>query len=143
MADLVVLALTCDVTRSVMFQLSCYRNDTMYGFMNDPKVNDNHHSLSHAADGHSADSGWRKVNRWIFDQIIHLLNKLDAVKEPNGLSILDNSLAVYNSDCGDGASHDHKNCRSLSGEARVASFRPGGSSSSRRTRRPMASTLRC
>ena len=109
MADLVVLAFTCDVTRSVMFQLSCYRNDAMYGFMKDPRVNDNHHSLSHAGDTHSADSGWRKVNRWIFDQIFYLLNKLDSVKDANGMSILDNSLAVYNSDCGDGASHDHKN----------------------------------
>jgi hypothetical protein len=109
MADLVVLAFTCDVTRSVMFQLSCYRNDAMYGFMKDPKVNDNHHSLSHAGDTHSADSGWRKVNRWIFGEIFYLLNKLDSVKEANGMSILDNSLAVYNSDCGDGASHDHKN----------------------------------
>jgi hypothetical protein len=109
MADLVVLALTCDVTRSVMFQLSCYRNDTMFGFMDDPKVNDNHHSLSHAGDNKAADSGWRKVNRWNFDQIAYLLGKLDAVQEPNGLSILDNSLAVFNSDCGDGASHDHWN----------------------------------
>jgi len=109
MADLVALAFTCDMTRSVMFQLSCYRNDAMYGFMNDPRVNDNHHSLSHAGDTHSADSGWRKVNRWIFGQIFYLLNKLDSVKEANGMSILDNSLAVYNSDCGDGASHDHKN----------------------------------
>ncbi len=40
MADLVALAFTCDVTRSVMFQLSCYRNDAMYGFMKDPRVND-------------------------------------------------------------------------------------------------------
>ncbi len=109
MADLIALAFTCDATRSVMFQLSCYRNDAMYGFLNDAKVNDNHHSLSHAGDTHSADSGWRKVDRWIFDQMFYLLNKLDEVKEANGLSILDNSLAVYNNDCGDGNSHDHLN----------------------------------
>jgi hypothetical protein len=107
MADLVVLGFTCDVTRSVMFQLSCYRNDGMYSFLNDKKVNDDHHSLSHAFDYKSADSGYRKVDRWIFDQIFYLLNKLDQVKEPNGGSILDNSLAVFNSDVGDGFQHWH------------------------------------
>jgi hypothetical protein len=107
MADLVVLGFTCDVTRSVMFQLSCYRNDAMYSFLNDKKVNDDHHSLSHAFDYKSADSGYRKVDRWIFDQIFYLLNKLDQVKEPNGASILDNSLAVFNSDVGDGFQHWH------------------------------------
>jgi len=107
MADLVVLGFTCDLTRSVMLQLSCYRNDTMYSFLNDKKVNDNHHSLSHAFDYKSADSGYRKVDRWIFDQIFYLVNKLDQVKEANGLSILDNSLAIFNSDVGDGFQHWH------------------------------------
>ena len=107
MADLVVLGFTCDVTRSVMFQMSCYRNDGMYSFLKDKKVNDDHHSLSHAFDYKSADSGYRKVDRWIFDQIFYLLNKLDQVKESNGLSILDNSLAIFNSDVGDGFQHWH------------------------------------
>ena len=107
MADLVVLGFTCDLARSVMFQLSCYRNDGMFSFLNDKSVNDNHHSLSHAIDYMSADSGYRKVDRWIFDQIFYLLNKLDQVKESNGLSILDNSLAVFNSDVGDGFQHYH------------------------------------
>jgi hypothetical protein len=107
MADLVVLGFTCDLTRSVMFQLSCYRNDGMYAFLADKKVNDDHHSLSHAFDYKSKDSGYRKVDRWIFDQIFYLLNKLDQVKESNGLSILDNSLAIFNSDVGDGFQHWH------------------------------------
>jgi hypothetical protein len=107
MADLVVLGFTCDLTRSVMFQMSCYRNDTMYSFLNDKAVNDNHHSLSHLPGYKSADSGYRKVDRWIFDQIFYMLNKLDQVKEPNGLSILDNSLAIFNSDVGDGFQHWH------------------------------------
>jgi len=72
MADLVALAFTCDATRSVMFQLTCYRNDAMYGFLSDPRVNDNHHSLSHAGDTHSADSGWRKVDRWIFESDVFI-----------------------------------------------------------------------
>jgi hypothetical protein len=107
MADLVVLGFTCDLTRSVMFQMSCYQNDAVYSFLQDKMVNDNHHSLSHLPSYNKPDSGYRKVDRWIFDQIFYLLNKLDQVKEPNGLSILDNSLAVFNSDVGDGFQHWH------------------------------------
>jgi hypothetical protein len=107
MADLVVLGFTCDVTRSVMFQLTRYQNDDVYGFLGDKAVNDNHHSLSHLRGYKDPDSGYRKVDRWIFDQIFYLLNKLDQVKEPNGLSILDNGLAIFNSDVGDGFQHWH------------------------------------
>lgn len=110
MADLVVLGLTCDLTRSVMFELSCYRNDLMYqDFMmaNNPAVNTDHHNLSHSFSYKAADSGYRIVCRWFFDQIFYLVNKLDKVIEPNGLSILDNSLAIFNSDVGDGFQHYH------------------------------------
>ena len=107
MSDLIALAFTCNVARTVMFQLSCYRNDAMYAsFL---KVKDNHHSLSHAGNVTAPDSDYRIVCRWIMDQVAQLLTKLDEFKEPNGLSILDNSLTVYNSDAGDGNSHDHKN----------------------------------
>ena len=76
-------------------------------FLNDKAVNTDHHSLSHLSSYKSADSGYRIVDRWIFDQIFYLVNKLDKVIEPNGLSILDNSLAIFNSDVGDGFQHWH------------------------------------
>ena len=103
MADLSVLAMQCDVTRIIMLQLSCYRNDSYYGFLN---VNNNHHSLSHAGDEATPNSGYRIVNRWIGDQLGYLFNRMNAVVEPTG-TLLDNSIAVYNNDCGDGNSHDH------------------------------------
>ncbi len=91
-----------------MFQISCYRNDLHYkDFMNEPKVNNDHHSLSHDGATKPADHGYRLVCRWYFDQIFYLLNKLDKIIEPNGLSVLDNSLAIFNSDVGDGFQHWH------------------------------------
>lgn len=109
MSNLIALAFTCDATRTVMLQLSCYRNDAMYaGFLG---VNDNHHSLSHAGNVRSTnpDSGWRIVCRWLMDQIGALFITLDSIKEPNGMSVLENSIAVYNNDDGWGDIHDHKN----------------------------------
>ncbi len=74
--------------------------------MNEPKVNTDHHSLSHDPNK-TADHGYRLVDRWIFDQIFYMLNKLDKIIEPNGLSVLDNSLAIFKSDVGDGLQHWH------------------------------------
>lgn len=105
MADLSVLAMQCDVTRIIMLQMSCYRNDAHYAFLN---VSNNHHNLSHAGGESAPNSDYRIVNRWIGDQLGYLFNKMDAVKEPTG-TLLDNSLSVYNNDCGDGNSHDHRN----------------------------------
>lgn len=105
MADLSVLAMQCDVTRVIMLQLSCYRNDAHFAFLN---VSNNHHSLSHAGGESAPNSDYRIVNRWIGDQLGYLFNKMDLVKEPTG-TLLDNSLSVFNNDCGDGNSHDHRN----------------------------------
>lgn len=104
MSDLAVLALQCDATRVIMLQLSCYRNDSHYGFLN---ASDNHHSLSHAGDD-SPDSDYRKVSRWMMDQVGYLFNKMDQIVEPDG-TLLQNSLGVFNNDCGNGGAHDHLN----------------------------------
>jgi hypothetical protein len=105
MADLTVLALQCDATRVVMLHMGCYRNDNHYGFLN---ASDNHHSLSHAADWAAPDSDYRIVSRWLMDQAGYLFNKMNEVVEPDG-TLLQNSLGVYNNDCGEGDSHDHLN----------------------------------
>ena len=55
-------------TRSVMFEMTCYRNDTHYqDFLSSTYklVNTDHHSLSHLPSYKSADSGYRIVDRWI------------------------------------------------------------------------------
>ncbi|HET6281211.1 MAG TPA: DUF1552 domain-containing protein [Polyangia bacterium] len=104
MADLSILAMQCDVTRIIMLQMSCYRNDAHYSFLN---VSNNHHNLSHAGGEAAPNSDYRIVNRWIGDQLGYLFNTMDAVKEPTG-TLLDNSIGVFNNDCGDGNSHDHR-----------------------------------
>jgi len=105
MADLSVLAMQCDATRIISLQISCYRNDSYYAFLG---VNDNHHSLSHAADQAAPNSGYRQVCWWIGDQLGYLLTQMNSVIEPTG-TLLDNSLVVYNNDCGRGDVHDHLN----------------------------------
>jgi hypothetical protein len=105
MSDLIVLAMQCDVTRIFMLQLSCYRNDNHFGFLD---ASNNHHSLSHAGNQRDPDSDFRKVCYWLGDQLGELIKKMDAVVEPDG-TLLDNGLVVYNNDCGLGDKHDHNN----------------------------------
>ncbi len=105
MADLSVLAMQCDVTRIIMLQMACYRNDAYFSFLG---VSNNHHALSHAGGEALPNSEYRIVNRWIGDQVGYLFNRMDAVKEPTG-TLLDNSIGVFNNDSGDGNSHDHRN----------------------------------
>ncbi len=63
-------------------------------------------ALSHAAGEAAPNSDYRIVNRWIGDQLGSLFNRMNAVMEPTG-TLLDNSISVFNNDCGDGNSHDH------------------------------------
>jgi hypothetical protein len=88
-----------------MLHLGCYRNDAHYGFLN---ASDNHHSLSHAGDWREPDSDYRIVSRWLMDQAGYLFNRMNEVVEPDG-TLLQNSLGVYNNDCGEGDAHDHLN----------------------------------
>lgn len=111
MADLIVLALQCDVTRVVSLQGTCFRNDDVYGTFLDTTLN--HHSSSHP--GNDRDRAeYQKVCRWIMDQFAYLMVKLDEVQETGG-TLLDNSVVVYNSDCGTAYSHDHEHLPVLVG----------------------------
>jgi hypothetical protein len=51
----------------------------------------------------------QKINTFHIQQLAYLCSKLDAIKEANGLSILDNSLIGYGSGNSDGNRHNHDN----------------------------------
>ncbi len=99
MSDLTVLALQCDATRIISLHLGCYLNDNYYGFLG---VNADHHATSHGEPGYGI------ISRWLMDQVGYLFSKMNEVVEPDG-TLLDNSIGIYNSDCGEADEHDHKN----------------------------------
>src|SRR5260370_42359889 len=47
----------------------------------------------------------RVIEQWEMQQFSYLLQKMKAVKEPDGSSLLDNSLVFMTSDVGDGMGH--------------------------------------
>ena len=48
-----------------------------------------------------------KVDRFHMEQFVYLLERMEAVKEANGTSLLDNTLFTYGSGLGDGSTHQY------------------------------------
>ena len=49
------------------------------------------------------------VQRWHHRQMAYFLGRLKQIREPNGGTLLDNSMIVYGSSLGDGHEHDKHN----------------------------------
>jgi len=98
-ADTVVAALSCDVTRVVTFFFS---GDT-WGMPRDFKgpairggLFDGHSDIGHkgSTSADALEMRRRCVDAWHMERLVSLLKKLDSVEESNG-TLLDNSVVVY------------------------------------------------
>ena len=49
---------------------------------------------------------YSEVVRWHHRQLAYLLGRLRAIREPDGRTLLDNSMIVYGATLGDGNEHD-------------------------------------
>ncbi len=119
--DNLVQLITCGGRNVMTLTHDNYDGPPMTFLANDPDVpaadvsdfpitGDNWHSHVHRADGSPANSpiliyGFRFYGK----QFKHLLDQLDAIVEPNGKTVLDNSLVLWTSEFGDGGSHDTNN----------------------------------
>jgi len=119
MMDLVVLAFQTDATRVCTFMLDHEQSNRYLDFIGN--VKGTWHALSHYrnATGMTEDddgkTSWEsieqkramyaEVNRWHHRQFAYLLGRMKNIQEPDGRTLLDNSMLVYGSSLGDG--HDH------------------------------------
>ncbi len=120
MLDLVVAAFQSDATRVCTFMLDHGQSNRYFNFI--PNVRGTWHALSHYknASGNTEDddgvTSWdtpaekramyAEVVRWHHRQVAYLLNRLSAIQEPGGGTMLDNSMIVYGATLGDGNEHD-------------------------------------
>lgn len=104
--DLLVAALRCDLTRfaSVLWGgATSGKSLPWLGF------SDRHHELSHAGDSDSVAQGKLvKINTWYAQQFLYLLQGLEAAKEADGSSVLDNSIVLWGSELSIGNTHSRK-----------------------------------
>ena len=123
MMDLIVLAFQTNATRVCTFMLDHGQSNRYFNFIDN--VQGTWHALSHYKDasGKTEDddgvTSWSsvaekramfaEVNRWHHRQMAYLFGKMKAVREPDGRTLLENSMLVYGSNLADGNQHGEEN----------------------------------
>ena len=118
--DLMIAAFQSDATRVATFMLDHGQSNRYFDFI--PDVQGTWHALSHYknASGKTEDDDgittWESVEskramyaevvRWHHTQVAYLLDRMKSIVEPNGGTLLDNSMILYGASLGDGNEHD-------------------------------------
>jgi hypothetical protein len=105
MGDLMVVALQTGLTNVATFMVGPERWDTPYmfdGLFDKPR---SHHGMSHNQTKMIDDL--LKVDRFHMEQFVYLLDRMAAIGEADGTSLLDNTLFTYGSGLGDGSTHQY------------------------------------
>lgn len=106
MGDLMILAMQMGITNICTFMIGPERWDAplLYESLFPKPVQ--HHDLTHNQKG----EGWKaiqKIDEFHMEQYAYLLSRMKAVREPDGSSLLDNSIVTYGAGLGDGATHQY------------------------------------
>jgi hypothetical protein len=106
MCDLMVLAFQTDSTRVSSFMVTKEATDRNYPWLG---FSDGHHELSHHAGDAEKHRKLREIDRYHISILAYMLEKMAAVEEAGGTTLLDNSMVLYGSGISDGDRHDHVN----------------------------------
>jgi hypothetical protein len=101
MFDLGAVALKCDLTRVITYDLydDGGGDGNTFPWIG---VNSDYHKVAHA--GASGASDKIKIDQWLFSQVANLVTQLDATMEAGGTA-LDHSVIMTGTDMDDGANH--------------------------------------
>lgn len=108
LTDLVVLALQCDATRVVTFMQDMGASARSFGFLGSDTA-EGHHALSHHQSLPAKLAAWEKIDHWEMTQFAYLLDRMRAVDEGGGTTLLDNAAVFLSSEVADGDRHYHDN----------------------------------
>ncbi|MDF3068945.1 MAG: hypothetical protein K0R38_4546 [Polyangiaceae bacterium] len=103
--ELMALAFTCDITRSVTFMLGNGTSNNDFGFLIGSSTP--HHGTSHHQQDAKKLEALTKIDTWEVQQIANLLGKLEAATDADGKTVLDNTTFYMSSDIADGDTHNH------------------------------------
>lgn len=104
--DLLAAAFACDLTRVASFQISTSLNHIAYPFLNGNMMEG--HGLSHAGPSDTA-AHEELVSRqtWHSGRLAYFLSRLASFQDPDGSSVLDNTLIVWGNEISEGNTHSH------------------------------------
>lgn len=105
MGDLMVAALQSGLTNVATMMIGPERWDTplRYESLFDKPMS--HHGMSH--NQKKFVKQLLQVDRFHMEQFAYLVQKMDAIQEADGSSLLDNTIFTYGSGLGDGATHQY------------------------------------
>jgi hypothetical protein len=104
MYDLMVLAFRTDTTRISTFLMAHDGSNSPFPEIGIP---DGHHNLSHHQNDKTMVDKLKKIDYFHMQNYAYFLEKMKATKEPDGTSLLDNSMIVLGSGIADGNRHSH------------------------------------
>lgn len=103
--ELMALAFTCDITRSVTFMLGNGTSNNDFEFLIGRSTP--HHGTSHHTNDQDKLDALTAIDTWEMKQVATLLGKLEAATDADGKTVLDNTTFYLSSDIADGDSHNH------------------------------------
>src|SRR5262245_19364633 len=103
MCDLMVLAFQTDSTRVSTFMVTKEATDRNYPWLG---FTDGHHELSHHGNEEERNRKLREIDRYHVSIVGYMVEKMMAVEEADGTTLLDNAMVLYGSGISDGDRHD-------------------------------------
>jgi hypothetical protein len=122
MYDLLAVAFQTDSTRVASFAVAPEGANRPMPHLG---IAEGYHFLTHHAGRREKVLKVAKIERWYMGEFARFLAKLDAMKEADGTSVLDNSLVVYGCAIGDGNKHNHDDLPVVLAGGGGGSLRPG------------------
>ncbi len=106
MFEMLVLAFQTDSTRVATLLLANEGSNRPF-----PEIGiaEGHHSLTHHGNQKDMIEKVAAIDRWYVGQLARFLERLNALKDVDGRSVLENSMIVYGSGNSDGNRHTHVN----------------------------------
>lgn len=104
MYDLMALAFQTDSTRVVSYCVAPEGSNRPFLNLGIPE---GHHYLTHHSGNQEKILKVVKIENWYMQRFARFLQTLDAMKDSDGTSVLDNSMIVYGCGIGDGNKHNH------------------------------------
>jgi hypothetical protein len=105
MHDVMVLAFQCDLTRVITFSLGNALSTRPYSFIG---IGDGHSVTHHSGNPALIDQACQ-LDMWRLGQFVKLIQRLKAVQDSDGSSLLHNMVAYYTSEISDGNIHNQDN----------------------------------
>jgi len=122
MFDMLVLAFQTDSTRVGTVLLAHDGSNRSFAEIG---ISEGHHDLSHHFDKEEKIKKVAEIDLWYAKQFTKFLQKMEAVKDVDGKSLLHNSMIVYGGGNADGNRHTHTNLPIILAGAGGGTLTPG------------------